>query len=149
MNTNFVYIITNKTNIMYRKKEPKDKNITVRVTTKEDNEFNARVKKNGTSRSELGHKLLFKNKNNYRRSDRLVYDIELEDTKRALIHRILKKFQIKNKKQDTQVTIEDIKQLKLAIKILDMTTFHSNEAIDELILIYRLSVKCYVHRSLL
>jgi len=129
---------------MFKKPEPKNKNITIRVTNKQFEAFNNMANKNDLSRSEWGYHLLFKQKNIYRRN-RLIHDVDIKGVKTALIHRILETFHIKAKTLYNQAPSEELRKLKLAIKILDMTTFKSDDVIDELIRQYRSSV----HRSLL
>ncbi|WP_298898220.1 hypothetical protein [uncultured Psychroserpens sp.] len=125
---------------MYRKIEPKNKNITVRVTEKEHNEFNDIANSLDLSVSEWSNCILSKHKYDYDKKTRLeelILDREIEQSELELIKRVLEKFQIDDEQPINNRSNSFLNKLRLAIKILDMTSFKSDQYIDRLISNYR------------
>lgn len=118
-------------------KDPKNRNITVRVTNQQYKEFNAIAASNGLSTSNWANILISNFRNSYKEGS-LSYEInELERVKKTLIKRVLEKFEISNNEEYECSKSLQITQIKLAIEILDMTRFKSDKDIDELIYNYR------------
>jgi arginine deiminase len=113
---------------MYNK-APKNKNITVRVTEKQHDEFTRIAHANGSSVSELANHILNEHKDNYRKRERLetlIHQADMASLKKELIDQLLKKFHIENRISNRNKQFLETERLKLAIKILGMTKFESH-----------------------
>jgi hypothetical protein len=110
---------------MYNK-APKNKNITVRVTEKQHDEFTRIAHENGLSVSGWANHILNKHKDSYRKKDPLEIlnrQADLASLKKELIDQLLKKLHIENKTSNQNQQLLEILQLKFAKGILNRTEF--------------------------
>jgi hypothetical protein len=120
---------------MYNK-APKNKNITVRVTEKQHDEFIRIAKSNDLSVSGWANHILNDHKDNYRKRERLetlIHQADMASLKTELIDQLLKKFHIENRIFNRNKRLLEIEQLELAIEILNRTKFYYYEDLEELI----------------
>ena len=118
-------------------KESKKRNITIRVTEKQYEEYNSIAASKGLTKSAWGNVLLSTHKHNFNSAELSFESAELIDAMMLLLTQLLEKLEIWKVGDSPRSIPLFIIQVKLAVEILNMTNFISNCEIDELIMNYR------------
>ncbi|WP_298754858.1 hypothetical protein [uncultured Psychroserpens sp.] len=111
---------------MYRKIEPKNKNITVRVTNNEHREFSNIAYENELSTSEWANHILSKHKDSYGKienKEKLIEGIDLTLENMEYVMTVLKGLREKYKSFYSKTMPLILTEMKLTEKMIKMTKF--------------------------
>lgn len=111
---------------MYRKTEPKNKNITVRVTNNEHSVFTDIAYTNDLSASEWANHILSKHKDSYGKTENIeemIEGIDLTIENIEFMYEVLEKLQSEYKTFYNKTASLAITKMKLTEKMIKMTKF--------------------------
>ncbi|WP_299273434.1 hypothetical protein [uncultured Psychroserpens sp.] len=111
---------------MYRKTEPKNKNITVRVTEDQYDEFTEIAEMNKISTSQWANHILSKHKDSYGKiedKEKLIEGIDITRENMEYVMTVLKGLREKHKSFYSKTMPLILTEMKLTEKMIEMTKF--------------------------